>query len=75
MEEGITKTLKANRLDAAYQAVKIMLGAAGQVVDLALSVTVSVPASDFFAALLDPPISKRKDQWVRLIAERLVALG
>jgi hypothetical protein len=52
-----------------------MLGAAGQMVDLALSVTVSVPASDFFAALLDTPISKRKDEWVRLIAERLVALG
>jgi hypothetical protein len=74
MEEDITKAPKASRLDAAYHAVKIVLGAAGQVAGLALGVPVSVPVSDFLAALLDPPVSKRKDDWVRLIAERLVAL-
>src|SRR4051812_13733877 len=74
MEEDITKAPKASRLDAAYHAVKIVLGAAGQVVGLALGAPVSVPVSDFLAALLDPPVSKRKDDWVRLIAERLVAL-
>jgi hypothetical protein len=74
MEEDITKAPKASRLDAAYHAVKIVLGAAGQVAGVALGVPVSVPASDFLAALLDPPVSKQKDDWVRLIAERLVVL-
>lgn len=76
MEEDITKKPKATRADVLYHMVKIALGVAGQMVGLAIPspVPMSLPFSDFFAAFLDPPVSKRKDEWVRLVAERLVAL-
>jgi hypothetical protein len=74
MEENITKAPKPNRLDAAYHALKIVLGAVGQVAGIAVGAPVSVPASDFLAALLDAPINKRRDEWVQMIAARIVEL-
>lgn len=74
MEEDITKAPKANRLDAAYHALKIALGVMEQAAGFAVGLPISVPASEFLAALLDAPISKRRDEWVRMLAARIVEL-
>jgi hypothetical protein len=74
MEEDITKPPKGNRWDVAYHALKIALGVVGQAPGVALGVPVSVPASDFLAAILDAPVNRRRDAWVRKIATRIVEL-
>lgn len=74
MDEEVTKAPKANKWDAAYHALKIMLGMAGQLAGVITGVPVSVPASEFMSALFDEPVKKRRDRWVELMALRIVEL-
>lgn len=74
MDEEITKAPKANARDAAYHALKMILGAAGQLAGAVAGSPASVPAAEFMSALFDTPVNRRRDRWVEMIALRIVEL-
>lgn len=74
MDEEITKAPKANKWDAAYHALKIILGMTGQLAGAVAGVPVSAPASEFMSALFDEPVKKRRTRWVEMMALRIVEM-
>lgn len=64
-DNDITKKPKKGKGDVGYAVVKSVLAAFPYI---------GGTAAEVFAAVVAPPISKRRDEWIKSIAERLVQL-